>query len=73
MNKTIKRLFTLIEQLSEDEAREVLDFTEFLLSKRQVKKLEPKSNPENDPILDLIGLADSEPFAEKIDEQLYGD
>lgn len=72
MNKTTRRLFTVIEQLSEEEAKEVLDFTEFLLSRKRTEKQDKKLDLEKNPILDLIGLADFEPFSEAIDEELYG-
>lgn len=73
MNKITKRLSTIIEQLSEEEAKEILDLAEYLLFKKKIEKQDKKLDFENNPILNLIGLADCEPFAENIDEQLYGD
>ena len=29
-------------------------------------------DPKEDPILKIIGIADVEPFADRIDQQLYG-
>ncbi len=65
-------LFAL-EQLPDENVKELLDFTEFLLLRKQIKKSKLIIDPEKDPILDLIGLADEEPFASEIDEELYGD
>jgi len=36
-------------------------------------ELEQTLDPAKDPILKLIGLVDVEPFADKIDDELYGD
>lgn len=73
MNKITKKISTIIEQLSEEEAQEVLELAEYLSFKKKIEKQNKKLDFENDPILNLIGLADCEPFAEDIDEQLYGD
>ncbi len=62
-----------LESLPEEKVKELLDFTEFLLLRERTKESELTLNPEKDPILGLIGLADEKPFAERIDEDLYGD
>lgn len=71
MNKITKKISTIIEQLSEEEAQEVLDLAEYLSFKKKIEKQDKKLDFENDPILNLIGLADFEPFS-NIDEELYG-
>ncbi|MBU2461968.1 DUF2281 domain-containing protein, partial [bacterium] len=68
---TKKRFFAAIEELPEEKAEELLDFTEFLLLRSKKSKL--MLDWKEDPILRLIGLADEEPFADKIDEELYSD
>jgi len=68
-----ERLFTVIEQLSEDATEEVLDFTEFLLAREKGKKIKPKSAPENNPILEYIGGISHGTLAKNIDNELYGD
>ena len=70
---TKKRFFAAIEELPEEKAEELLDFTEFLLLRTRSKKSKLMLDWKEDPILKLIGLADEEPFADKIDEELYGD
>lgn len=72
-NETIKeRLFTLLEQLSEEETKEVLDFTEFLLKKEKIKRPEKRASSENDPILEYIGGVSQGALAKNIDNELYG-
>ncbi len=70
-----KRLLNRLKSLSEIDIREVLDFVEFLQIKRH--KTAPLSenaqlDPEKDPILKLMGIADVESFADMIDQELYG-
>jgi hypothetical protein len=62
-----------LEKLPDENVKELLDFTEFLLLRQQIKKSKLRIDPDKDPILGLIGLANEEPFADKIDEELYGD
>lgn len=55
--------------------REVLHEADFIVSRRsRMKKIPAKKKlaPEKDPILKLMGIADVEPFADKIDRELYG-
>ena len=78
MDKTTKTLakekvLAALEELPEEKVKELLDFTESLLLGEKIKKSESKLDPDKDPILRLIGSLDEEPFADKIDEELYGD
>ena len=69
-----------INKLPEESLQEVNDFVEFILSKSFSSQ--QKSNgeeedqkmldPSKDPILKMIGIFDEEPFADKIDDLLYG-
>ncbi|MBU3967279.1 MAG: DUF2281 domain-containing protein [Euryarchaeota archaeon] len=62
-----------LEKLPDENIKELLDFTEFLLLKEQSKKSKLLIDPNKDPILKLIGLANEEPFADKIDDDLYSE
>ena len=64
-----------IGHLSEDKLAEVFDFVGYLLSreKREEKEEELELEPQKDPILKYIGGVSVEPFAQKIDEILYGE
>ena len=46
-----------LEQLPDKYVEELLDFTEFLLSKTHTKKSKLKIDPKKDPIFGIIGLA----------------
>ena len=77
MNSTTSILYnetflSALNELPKEKVEELLDFTEFLLVKERTKKLKLKLDPNKDPIFELIGLADEEPFADKIDQELYG-
>jgi len=73
ISESIKeRLFTVIGQLSEETTKEVLDFTESLLARERIERLEPKSGPENNPILEYIGGVSHGTLAKNIDNELYG-
>jgi hypothetical protein len=70
-----KQLLENIEKLPESDIQEILNFTKFKLVKKKKKDIstrEAKLDPRKDPILKLIGLADIDPFADKIDQELYG-
>ena len=74
MSKTTKTLaketlLTIFDDLSDEKVAELLDFAEFLLSKTEKTELVPKS--KKNPILEIIGIADAEPFADRIDDELY--
>jgi len=57
-----KRLFEDLERLPKSDVKEILDFAEFILSKRLKgrKVLKNKLDPQNDPILKFMGMADVE-------------
>ena len=70
-----KRLMENLERLPASDIQEVLDFVEFILIKRYRKKKnlpQKRLDLKKDPILKLMGIADVEPFANKIDQELYG-
>lgn len=67
-----KRVMKEIEKLPENHLREVRDYVDSLLKKKRDAK-EAQLDPENGPILQICGIADVEPFAHKIDEELYGE
>ena len=78
MHKTTKtlareKLLSALEELTEEKVRELIDFTESLVLRERIEKSESMLDPDKDPILRLIGSLDVEPFADKIDEELYGD
>lgn len=67
-----ERLMAHLQRLPEDRLREVLDFTEYLLVKEgQEKEPQGELDPSQDPILELVGLADVPPFSHIIDSELY--
>ncbi len=67
-----ERLFTVIEQLSEEATEELLDFTESLMAKEKTRKSRPKFTQEKDPILEYIGGVSHGTLAKNIDDELYG-
>ena len=69
------RVVENLGKLSKSGIQNVLKFSEFLLFEGDKKKnVVPSSlDPKNDPILQIIGIADVEPFANDIDQELYGD
>jgi hypothetical protein len=70
-----QQLLKNLERLPESDVQEILDFADFIVSRRsRMKKIPSKKKlaPEKDPILKLMGIADVEPFADKIDRELYG-
>ena len=74
INFNKKRLMENLDKLPESDIQEILEFAEFILTKRYRKENFPqkeKLDPQKDPILKLIGIADVEPFANKIDQELY--
>ena len=75
MDKTKKilvkeRFLSALEDLPDEKVEELLDFTESLLLKEQTRK--SSSKLDGDPILKIIGMLDEVPFAEDIDNDLYG-
>jgi len=83
ISKEIKeRIIKDINKLSKDSLDEVMDFISFKLSKasnepnNSLKDTmdEPMQlDPSRDPLLNTIGVFDVDPFANKIDDELYGE
>lgn len=70
-----QQLLKSLERLPESDVQKILDFADFIVLRRsRMKKIPSKEKlaPEKDPILKLMGIADVEPFADKIDKELYG-
>ena len=70
-----KQLLENIKKLSKSDIQEILDFAEFKLIKREKERIiskQAKLDPRKDPILKLIGIADIDPFADMVDQELYG-
>jgi len=67
-----KLVIKAIEELPEEKVEELMDFAEFMLSKTSTRRPNLSLDPDNDPILKFIGLANEEPFADNIDDDLYG-
>ena len=71
-----RKLVAEIEKLPEDHLPKVFDLVEKLKAKQKAQKplVKPKRklDPKKNPLRGLIGIADVEPFAHKIDEELYG-
>ena len=76
-----RNIETLIKALPKNLREEAIDFIDYLLSKsrsegpsKRRKVAVPSENldPTKDPLLKLIGIADVEPFADRIDDELYG-
>lgn len=71
-----RKLVAEIEKLPEAHLPKVFDLVEKLKAKQKVRKpltkLKKRLNPAKNPLRGLIGIADVEPFAHKIDEELYG-
>jgi hypothetical protein len=68
------RLIKNLGSLNKSDIQNVLNFSEFLLFKGDKKRPVRSTvlDPKKDPILEIIGIADVEPFADSIDQQLYG-
>jgi hypothetical protein len=71
--KLKKRVMENLEKVSENDIQEISDFVE-LIRRRRYKGLAKNTRilPKRDPILKLMGIASVEPFAEQIDQELYG-
>lgn len=76
--ETLKRELTRrIETLPDDRLPEVLDFVGYLLYKKERPAAELaqrpglERDPEQNPLLQLIGTVEVEPFAHEIDDELY--
>ncbi len=70
-NLVRQEIYRDLKQLTLERVHEVRDFVGYLLNKQESS---PQRNPnvERDPILDLIGAIDIEPFAHRVDDELYG-
>lgn len=69
------RLIEEIEKLPEDRLREALDFVEYLRAKGRRETVTRSSDdldPQQDPILKLVGGVSHGSLAHGIDEELYG-
>ena len=69
-----KRLLESLERLPESDIQEVLDFVEFKLIKRYKRKIilpKKRLDLQKDPILKIMSIANVDPFANKIDQELY--
>lgn len=73
--KTIReKLLVELEDLPSSSLQEALDFVVYLKAKEGVgERVKAELDPEADPILGLIGIADVKPFADNIDQELYGE
>jgi hypothetical protein len=72
---TKEQVFNHLNKLNAKDINEVLEFTEFILAKRQqtpARGSRKKLAPENDPILKLIGSVSIKPLSSSIDRELYG-
>jgi hypothetical protein len=71
-----RKLVAEIETLSEDELPRVLDLIGKLKSRQKARQplsvLQKRRAQSKNPLRELVGLAEAEPFAHKIDEDLYG-
>jgi len=68
------RVVENLGKLSKSDVQNVLNFSEFLLFKgdKKGRVCSTALDPKKDPILEIIGIGDVEPFASKIDQELYG-
>jgi hypothetical protein len=68
-----KRVIEKLEKVSENDIQEISHFVEFI-TRRRYKGLSKRTRilPKRDPILKLMGIASVVPFAEQIDQELYG-
>ena len=71
-----ERLIEELERLPEDRLREALDFVVYLRTREKngaATRSPEDRDPQKDPILKLVGIADVEPFSQNIDQDLYGE
>ncbi len=67
ITKTKDRLLKDLERVSDIEMREISDFVEFIIKKRHKKPFKKMTRTtKNDPIVRLIGIADVEPFSNRV-------
>ena len=76
MEATKEKLIFEIKQLPNKHIAELHNFVRYLKFKQSGKaasSAKPVSTIEEDPILQAIGMMDTAPFSEAIDDILYGD
>lgn len=70
-----KKLDKEIDTLPTDDLPQVLDLVERLKARRKGRLLSPlrqeKPDPAKNPLRGLLGIAEAEPFAHRIDKDLY--
>lgn len=71
MKSNKEDIVSVFEQLPPGYKREAADFADFLLEKSKREKPVQERDSSQDPILQMIGIAETAPFAEKLDVQLY--
>ena len=72
--KKLNEILRLASQLPTNEQLELIaKLSKRLGVKGKPKKEKPAPDPQNDPILKVIGIVDVEPFARDFDKQLYGE
>ena len=72
---TKEKVYQELERLPEDDFNRVYDFVNYLRHRARSRPTNagPDHNHKKDPILmKFIGGIDLEPFADRIDEELYG-
>jgi hypothetical protein len=67
-----EQVIEALERLPGDRLQEVQDFVQYLLRREDTATEMNMLERKTDPIRQLIGAADEEPFAEAVDEDLYG-
>lgn len=73
LDRSKKRLLKKLDKVSETEIGQISDFVESVLKKRCKKSAKKITlDPKKDPVLKVIGIADIEPFSERIDREIYG-
>jgi predicted RNase H-like HicB family nuclease len=55
-----------------DDIKEAIELHLKTLSEDEIEETIKELDPKEDPILQLIGIADVEPFSQDIDKELYG-
>ncbi len=73
MSDTKAQILEALDALPEDRQREVLDYVESLRAKDDSRSKNRRRNPEDDPILDVIGSVNADLGSDRIDEILYGE
>lgn len=72
--KNVKaKIVEVLEASPEKRQREVLEYVESLRSRDEARTKAEERDPEDNPLLDVIGGVDGDLGADRIDEQLYGE